>query len=402
MSFEVFSQLVNKNSNKGVDQVLNYMDTNPLFLHKPIINKEPISEPSIRAYYNIKTVDNGVDPTAFAQFTRDKYHSQDLQFKNYNRKVLINDLKSGHSNYANDYLVFNRAYLNNNGKALIRNNTILAGLYMNENNTPKNVPFTSAGGPGAAPGPDPSGGAPDPSGAGGAPEPGGGAPEPGGGAASGGAPDPPKVVEDTEENKKAATTLQKVARGFVGRKKGVRDEVGDQIAKTGSGTREKLKAKVDERKGKLGYTKVVEEQPTDKTKSKVVYKKLEGVTPVKASSSAQPVEAKPEPEPEYPDSPKSGDTKVEDPPKMKEHKDLLKTNYQIPYDVTNSIDYRGSTEKIGLMNEIALRLFQRNRSNEFLEAVATTGSTTTGKRSLKTPQQLQAMLEVIKKLKKVE
>ena len=86
MSFPVVSHLVNKNSNKGVDQIINYMNTNPLFMHKPIIHKETIHEPSIRAYYNIKTVDNGVDPTAYAEFTRDKYHSQDLIFKNYNKK----------------------------------------------------------------------------------------------------------------------------------------------------------------------------------------------------------------------------------------------------------------------------------------------------------------------------
>jgi hypothetical protein len=133
MSFEVISHLVDKTVNKGgVDQVINYMNTNPLFLNKPTINKETKHEPSIRAYYKIETVDNGVDPTAFAKFTRDKYHTQDLHFKNYNKKTLINDLESGHSNYANDFLEFKRAYLNNDGKPLIRNNTILAGLYMNE------------------------------------------------------------------------------------------------------------------------------------------------------------------------------------------------------------------------------------------------------------------------------
>ena len=54
MSFPVISNLVDKNSNKGVDMVINYMNTNPLFLHKPHINKETKHEPSIRAYYNIK------------------------------------------------------------------------------------------------------------------------------------------------------------------------------------------------------------------------------------------------------------------------------------------------------------------------------------------------------------
>ena len=65
------------------------MKTNPLFMHKPIIHKDNIHEPSIRAFYNIKTVDNSVDPTAYAEFTRDKYHSQDLIFKNCNKKLLL-------------------------------------------------------------------------------------------------------------------------------------------------------------------------------------------------------------------------------------------------------------------------------------------------------------------------
>ena len=84
MSFEVISHLVDKTVNKGgVDQVINYMNTNPLFLNKPTINKETKHEPSIRSYYKIETVDNDVDPTAYAKFTRDKYHTQDLHFKNY-------------------------------------------------------------------------------------------------------------------------------------------------------------------------------------------------------------------------------------------------------------------------------------------------------------------------------
>ena len=91
--------------------------------------------------YKIETVDNAVDPTAFAEFTRDKYHSQDLIFKNYSKKSLIDDLQTGTGNYANDFVEFKRAYLNNDGKPLIRNNTMLAGLYMNENNTPTNVAY---------------------------------------------------------------------------------------------------------------------------------------------------------------------------------------------------------------------------------------------------------------------
>ena len=90
MSFEVYSHLFSKHSgDKGKEMVINYMDTNPLFMHKPKIDKNPVSEPSIRAYYKIETVDNGVDPTAFAEVTRDKYHTQDLHFENYNKKLLL-------------------------------------------------------------------------------------------------------------------------------------------------------------------------------------------------------------------------------------------------------------------------------------------------------------------------
>ena len=87
---------------------------------------------------------------------------------------------------------------------------------------------------------------------------------------------------------------------------------------------------------------------------------------------------------------------------MKEHKELLELNYGISKDVTDSIDYRGSSDKLTFLNAIAKQLNTKNRSKDFLEAVATPGSTTTGKRSLKTTKQLEAMLEGIKKLKKVE
>lgn len=141
MSFLVVSHLINKESDKGVNQVINYMNTNPQYINKPLIDKCPTPEQSIRSYYNIKTKDNHVDPSAFAKVVRSKYHSEDLTFNSYDRKTLINNLLNGKNNYANNYVHFERAYLKENGKPLIRNNTMLAGLYMGNNNTPIEEPF---------------------------------------------------------------------------------------------------------------------------------------------------------------------------------------------------------------------------------------------------------------------
>ena len=65
------------------------------------------------------------------------------------------------------------------------------------------------------------------------------------------------------------------------------------------------------------------------------------------------------PESADPNSPKSDETAVEDPPNMKEHKALLKKNYQISTDVTDSINYRGSSDKIQTLYAIALMLFKK-------------------------------------------
>ena len=378
MSFQVFSHLINKNSNKGVDQVINYMNTNPLFMHKPHIDKNPINEPSIRAYYNIKTVDNGVDPTAYAEFTRDKYHSQDLIFKNYNKKTLIDDLQTGTGNYANNFVEFKRAYLNNDGKPLIRNNTMLAGLYMNENNTPTNVPYTPSG-----PLPDPSSGGPDPSfpPAPTAPAP---APAP--------PPPPPAPKKGSQPPPPPPPPPPKKGQSLLDTPISIEDQ--NRLIKEYSETKEKKK--------KAAITL------QSATKRFVSRKKLEGIRAVKTSTiqpveettSTQPAEVKPEPV--EPDSPKSDDTIVEDPPKMKEHKTLLETNYEIPKSITNMINYRGSIEKIGILNAIAKELYTRNRTSEFLEAVATSTNTSSGKRSLKTPTDLQSELGTIKKLQVVK
>ena len=167
MSFSIISHLVDKTKGtKGTDQVINYMNTNPLFMNKPTINRTVVPEPSIREYYNIKHSTNSVDPTAFALFTHGEYSSQNLQFKKYDRKTLMDDLKSGNPNYSNNFINYSPAYLNNNGQPLFRNNSVIGSVYNFENNTPKDIPFNYPG-PSIAAGSDPyyeppTGGAPGP------------------------------------------------------------------------------------------------------------------------------------------------------------------------------------------------------------------------------------------------
>ena len=51
MSFSIVSHLVDKTSGtNGTNKLINYMNTNPLFMHKPTINRTVVPEPSIREY----------------------------------------------------------------------------------------------------------------------------------------------------------------------------------------------------------------------------------------------------------------------------------------------------------------------------------------------------------------
>jgi len=213
MSFSIVSHLVDKTSGtKGTDKLINYMNTNPLFMNKPTINRTVVPEPSIREHYNIKSSTNWVDPTAFSKFTHTEYSSKNLQFKNYDRRTLMDDLKSGNPNYSNNFVNYRPAYLNNNGQPLFRNNSVIGSVYNFENNTPKNIPFNYPG-PSIAAGSDPYYEPPT----GGAPAPG---PAPG--------PDPsfpppptrppPPQTEDTEENNKFSKNLTNKLKNLRSRK----------------------------------------------------------------------------------------------------------------------------------------------------------------------------------------
>ena len=408
MSFPVISHLIDKNSNKGVDQVINYMNTNPLFMpHKAKIDRNPINEPSIRAYYNITTVNNTVDPTAYAQYTREKYHTQDLHFQNYNKKTLINDLESGHSNYANDYLIFNPAYKNSR-KPLIRNNTILGG-YMHENNTPKNVPFTPVPGTGGGAAPEPpSGGGAGPSGS--APEPpSGGGGEPSGGAGGAPAPEPGGVGPETpdesenENRKKAATKIQSKLKEHTAKKQFKKSKEAATILQ--SATKRFVARKKLE--GIQPVKVATSTQPVEATSSSQPVEAKPEPEPVKVSTSTQPVEAKPEPA--DPDSPKSDKTSTEESQNMADHKKILSESYKLKDNVTKLISYTGTNkDKYAILDDIAKEFYQKaylenkqvEYEKEFLKLITTGPPSKSGKHSLKTFATLEKVLDGVKKMKK--
>jgi len=405
MSFPVVSHLINKNSNKGVDQVINYMNTNPLLLHKPKIEKNPINEPSVRNYYSIKPSTNSVDPTAYAEYTRDEYHSQNLHFQNYSKKTLINDLESGRPNYANDYLIFNPAYLNNDGKPLIRNNTMLAGLYMHENNTPKNVPFTPGPGTGGGGAPEP------PSGGGGAaPEPpSGGGGEPSGGAGGAPAPEPGGVGPETpdesenENRKKAATKIQSKLKEHTAKKQFKKSKEAATILQ--SATKRFVARKKLE--GIQPVKVATSTQPVEATSSSQPVEAKPEPEPVKVSTSTQPVEAKPEPA--DPDSPKSDKTSTEESQNMADHKKILSESYELKDNVTKLISYTGTNkDKYAILDDIAKEFYQKaylvanqvEYEKEFLKLITTGPPSKSGKHSLKTFATLEKVLDGVKKMKK--
>ena len=81
---------------------------------------------------------------------------------------------------------------------------------------------------------------------------------------------------------------------------------------------------------------------------------IEGVTPVKATSSSQPLEAKPEPESADPESPKSDKTTTDESKNIADHKNKLLNNYKLPKRVTDLIKYTGTTkDKYAILDDIA-------------------------------------------------
>jgi hypothetical protein len=300
----------------------------------------------------------------------------------------MDDLKSGNPNYSNNFVNYSPAYLNNNGQPLFRNNSIIGSVYNFENNTPKNVPFNYPG-PSIAAGPDPF--YQPPSGPSFPPAP---TPTPAPPPPTPPAPPPPppagpsllntpisqeeqtrlfKEYAETQKEKKknAAITLQSATKRFVSRTK------------------------------------------------------LEGIGAVKSSSSVQPPEeiSKPVSEDVQASSSKtdkpsttkddtSGDsdeTNVPNPDRMKEHKDLLEKIYKIPKSITDTAGYSGSLEKIGLLNAIAKEFYQKafveekkvEYANEFITMITTGEKTASGKKvSLKTPTDLQTVLEQVRLMEK--
>ena len=445
MSFSIVSHLVDKTSGtNGTNKLINYMNTNPLFMHKPTINRTVVPEPSIREYYNIKHSTNWVDPTAFSKFTHNEYDSKNLQFKNYDRKTLMDDLKSGTPNYSNNFVNYSPAYLNNNGQPLFRNNSVIGGVYNFENNTPKNVPFTYPG-PTYAVGPDPYY------------EPPSGGPDPD----SIPLPDSPKYIEDTEENNKFSKNLtdklktlraKKDFQKNVMREKIITERIDEMRKDFPQATDQKLRKEVLKqirtsiKKFKYAPTGNENEPYTNKgiverrrrirlkelgakiEAHKIVPRikaRLEGIRAVKALSSAQPPEVtskpvepiiseaveasssgtvKPSKKEDKPDSGAESDetskTTTEESKNMAAHKNKLAFSYYIPKEVTDRIVYSGTNkDKYAVLDEIAKELHSKNRKHKFIEYVSTGTSSITGKHSLKSISLLKTELNIIKKLK---
>ena len=388
MSFSIVSHLVDKTSStKGTDKLINYMNTNPLFMNKPTINRTVTAEPSIREYYNIKHSTNWVDPTAFSKFTHTEYDSKNLQFKNYDRKTLMDDLKSGNPNYSNNFVNYSPAYLNNYGQPLFRNNSVIGSVYNFENNTPKNVPFNYPG-PSIAAGPDPFY-------------------QPPSGPSFPPAPTPPAPPPPTPPP--APTPAPPAPPPAPKKRTSMLDTPISQEEQT-----RLFKEYAETQKEKKKNAAITLQSATKRFVSR---KKLEGIRAVKASTSVQPPEeiSKPVSEDVQASSSKtdkpsttkddtSGDsdeTNVPNPDRMKEHKDLLATNYEIPKKITNRISYAGAgtIEKIGILNLIAKELHSRGLEIEFKEFVTNGETTSSGSQlKLKKPDQLQDVLNQVKAL----
>ena len=106
--------------------------------------------------------------------------------------------------------------------------------------------------------------------------------------------------------------------------------------------------------------------------SKGTLKKLEGIRAVKgSSSSAQPVQAKPGPEPESadPDSPKSTDTVLPDTAKMADFKNVVVKSFGIVEEDISKVSFSGAATKYDILKMIAKEMYQKGRQAEYINAV---------------------------------
>ena len=127
---------------------------------------------------------------------------------------------------------------------------------------------------------------------------------------------------------------------------------------------------------------------------------MEGVKPVKASSSTQQVESKPtDSKDEDDDDTGSADTNLgDDPPDLKEFKASIQ-NFNIPQQDLDKINFKGGggtrKEQYPLLRDIAKNLHQKTKIEEFLDK--TTDEVSGGKHKIKSVNELKIILEELKK-----
>ena len=121
-------QLLNKDNIKP-KSIIDYQRTTGNYQKsKPQIKRNVKAEVSIKDYYIKETTQPSVNPNAFLKYKVNKRSSQNLKFETKNKQQLLNDLKTGQGNYANEYIHHKPAYLNSK-TPILKNNSLVSGAF---------------------------------------------------------------------------------------------------------------------------------------------------------------------------------------------------------------------------------------------------------------------------------
>ena len=118
-------QLLNKDNIKP-KSIIDYQRTTGNYQpSKPSIKRNIKAENSIIDYYIKQTTQPSVNPNAFLKYKVNKRSSQNLKFESKNKQQLLNDLKTGQGNYANEYVHYMPAYMKSK-TPILKNNSLVA------------------------------------------------------------------------------------------------------------------------------------------------------------------------------------------------------------------------------------------------------------------------------------
>ena len=109
-------------------QVIDFMNTVPLYQNRPNIVRHIGPEPSIRDYYIKPTTEKSfINVNAYVKFTKKQDFSKNFKFEEKSKKELLNDLEKGNPNNVNEYIIFTPEYLKpkNRGQPILNNNSIV-------------------------------------------------------------------------------------------------------------------------------------------------------------------------------------------------------------------------------------------------------------------------------------